>query len=66
MEYYFNLDFDGLFLVDMLEKKIIEIEFESRAKREKKALLKVLKGALLVSIIVNILLIVVFESIIIK
>lgn len=66
MEYYFNLDFDGLFLVDMLGKKIIEIEFESRAKREKKALLKVLKGALLVSIIVNILLIVVFESIIIK
>lgn len=66
MEYYFNLDFDGLFLVDMLEKKIIEIEFESRAKREKKALLKILKGAVLISITANILLVVVMYSLFIK
>ena len=56
MEYYFNLDFDGLFLVDMRDKKIIEIEFESRAREEKEGKVKFLKVILLISIIINIIL----------
>ncbi len=62
MEYYFNLDFDGLFLVDMMDKKIIEIEFESRAKREKAVKLKFLKVVLLISIIINIILAIVIKN----
>jgi hypothetical protein len=62
MEYYFNIDFDGLFLVDMRDKKIIEIEFESRAKREKAVKLNFLKAILLISIIINIILAIVIKS----
>lgn len=62
MEYYFNLDFDGLFLVDMRDKKIIEIEFKSNAREEKEGKLKFLKVIFLISVIINIILAVVIKN----
>lgn len=62
MEYYFNIDVDGILLVDMLNRNIIEVEFKSRIRLEKEAAERFIKVTLTVSIILNIILIVVIKN----